>query len=63
MSELTNQIGDVGNDGLLQQGEAAHDGCKDPKNHSEESKIRIKPSNGPEQNRAEVTFHDVFILC
>lgn len=27
MSELTNKSGNVGNDGLLQQGEAAHDGC------------------------------------
>lgn len=26
MSELTNQRRDVGNNGLLQQGEAAHDG-------------------------------------
>lgn len=29
MSELTNQSGDVGNDRLLQQGKAAHDGCKE----------------------------------
>lgn len=28
MSELTNQCGNVGNNGLLQQGEAAHDGFK-----------------------------------
>lgn len=55
MSELTNQSGDVGNDRLLQQGEAAHDGCKDPKNHSEEFKIRIKPSNGPEQSRGHLS--------
>lgn len=28
MSELTDQSGNVGNNGLLQQGEAAHDGFK-----------------------------------
>lgn len=27
VSELTYESGNVGNDGLLQQGEAAHDGC------------------------------------
>lgn len=61
MSELTNQGGDVGNDRLLQQGEAAHNGCKDPKNHSKELKSESNPRM--EQNRAEATFHDVFILC
>lgn len=31
MSELTNQRGNVGNNGVLQQGEAAHDGFKNKK--------------------------------
>lgn len=61
MSERTNQSGDVGNDGLLQQGEAAHDGCKNMENQSEELKSESNPRT--EQNRTEVTFHDVFILC
>lgn len=43
MSELTNQSGDVGNDRLLQQGEATHDGCKDPKSRSEELKSESIP--------------------
>lgn len=62
MSELTDQGGDVGDDGLLQQREAAHDGCKDPKGHSERLKSESEPLT--EQNkRGEVTFHDVFVLC
>lgn len=28
MSELPDQSGDVGNDRVLKQGEAAHDGCR-----------------------------------
>lgn len=35
MSELTNQSGNVGNNGLLQQGEAAHDGFKIKKKRKE----------------------------
>lgn len=31
MCELANQSGDVGNNRVLQQGEAPHDGCKDTK--------------------------------
>ena len=31
MSELTNQSGNVGDDGILQQGEAAHDGFRSQK--------------------------------
>lgn len=61
MSELNNQSGDVGNDRLLQQGEAAHDGCKDPRSRSEELKSESDPLT--EQNKSEATFHDVFILC
>lgn len=60
MSELINQSRDVGNDSLLQQGEAAHDGCKDPRSRSEESKS--ESDRLLEQNKVEVTFHDVFIL-
>lgn len=61
MSELTNQSGDVGNDRILQQGEAAHDGCKNPKSRSDELKSESEPLTG--QNKVEVTFHHVFILC
>lgn len=38
MSELTNQSGNVGNDGLLQQGEAAHDGFKNEKERKQKTK-------------------------
>lgn len=37
MSELSDQSGDVGNDGVLKQGEAAHDGCKDTRKKPQRS--------------------------
>ena len=38
MSELTNQSGNVGNNGLLQQGEAAHDGFNNEKKREKKGK-------------------------
>lgn len=60
MSELTNKSGNVGNDGLLQQGEAAHDGCiffffflkKERKTERNKEKERKKETKG----HGEATF-------
>lgn len=44
MSELPDQSGDVGNNGVLKQGEAAHDGCgKEERTQGVELKSEPEP--------------------
>lgn len=54
MSELTNQGGNIGDDRLLQQGEAAHDGFK-KKVQIKKRKMRLRKITAVGRTLSEIT--------